>query len=525
MGPLEVLNVFHDRATISWRPPKYTGGVALIGYIIEICEVATGKWLKLGSVDANVFSYICTGLITDREYRFRVMAVNSEGNSLPLESDIVTPRRAAEAPSPVSGCKVTKIQADSCELTWIPPHFDGGSAIIGYVIEIEVFNRRTFTWNELTIVDASVSVHTITRLREGVEYLFRIKVRNAIGDSACFTLDSPVIPKRDITVPGIPTGPLNIDEILTEEVTLSWGPSVWDGGAPIEHYIIEVKDRITNWSRAGKTKGSITSYTVTNLLEGNDYWFRVKAENCVGYGIALERREPVIPKAPANRPSAPAGPLKYTGITASSVTVSWSKPGYDGGSAIQGYVIERRAADESIWVKVRFVISDVTICVCDSLTEGVEYYFRVRAVNAIGHGDALTSPLPIAPKDPPKVPLPPNNLEAIKITPNSATLIFEPPFNDGGSFITHYVLEMKAVNKEWEDCGNTDNVDLKITVGRLKEGRPYLFRVKAVGGSTLLVQGQSGECRRTIVPLRHSETGYSQKPARTTRASKRSAEN
>ena len=93
------------------------------------------------------------------------------------------------------------------------------------------------------------------------------------------------------------------------------------------------------------------------------------------------------------------------------------------------------------------MISEVTICVCDGLVEGVEYYFRVRAVNAIGHGDALTSPLPVAPKDPPKVPLPPNNLEAIKITPNSATLIFEPPFNDGGSLITHYVIESKAVNK------------------------------------------------------------------------------
>ena len=136
----------------------------MIGYIIEVCEVATGRWYKIGSVDANIFSYVITGLICDTEYRFRVMAVNSEGNSLPLESDIVTPRRAAEVPSPVSGCKVTKIRADSCELTWIPPHYDGGSAIIGYVIE--VFNRRTFTWNELTIIDAAVSSHTITRLRE-----------------------------------------------------------------------------------------------------------------------------------------------------------------------------------------------------------------------------------------------------------------------------------------------------------------------------------------------------------------------
>jgi len=495
MGPLEILNVFHDRATIAWRPPKYTGGVALLGYIIEVCEVSSGRWFKVGSVDANIFSYVCTGLITDTEYRFRVMAVNTEGNSLPLESDIVTPRRPAEVPSPVSGCKVTKIKVDSCELTWIPPHYDGGSAIIGYVIE--VFNRRTFTWNELNIVDVSVTSHTITRLREGVEYLFRIKVRNAIGDSICFTMDTPVVPKRDITVPGIPTGPINIDEILSEEVTISWGPSVWDGGAPIENYIIEIKDKITNWTRAGRTRGNVTSFTITNLLEGNDYWFCVKAENCVGFGTALELREPIIPKAPANRPSAPDGPLKYTGILATSVTVSWNKPGYDGGSAIQGYIIEKRAADDSAWTKVRFVIAEVTICVCDGLQEGVEYYFRVRAVNAIGHGDALTSPLPVAPKDPPKVPLPPNNLEAIKITPNSATLIFEPPFNDGGSLITHYVLESKAVNKEWEDCGMTDNVDLKITVGRLKEGRPYLFRVKAVNAV-----GQSFHCDilRPVIP-------------------------
>ncbi len=43
----------------------------------------------------------------------------------------------------------------------------------------------------------------------------------------------------------------------------------------------------------------------------------------------------------------------------------------------------------------------------------------------------------------------------------------------------------------------TDNVDLKITVGRLKEGRPYLFRVKAVNAV-----GQSFHCDilRPVIP-------------------------
>ena len=73
-----------------------------------------------------------------------------------------------------------------------------------------------------------------------------------------------------------------------------------------------------------KCKKSI--YKVVLLKE---YFLRfcVKAENCVGFGTALELREPIIPKAPANRPSAPDGPLKYTGILATSVTVSWNKPG------------------------------------------------------------------------------------------------------------------------------------------------------------------------------------------------------
>ena len=86
MGP-EVPNIFHDKATLYWRPPRYIGGVALIDYVVEVCEVATGKWHKVGGVDAGMYACVCTGLACDTEYRFRVVMVNTEGDSTPLEGD------------------------------------------------------------------------------------------------------------------------------------------------------------------------------------------------------------------------------------------------------------------------------------------------------------------------------------------------------------------------------------------------------------------------------------------------------
>ena len=60
-------------------------------------------------------------------------------------------------------------------------------------------------WLFSTIYDSRTvlcQINILNYLSQGVEYLFRIKVRNAVGDSICFTMDTPVVPKRDITVPG-----------------------------------------------------------------------------------------------------------------------------------------------------------------------------------------------------------------------------------------------------------------------------------------------------------------------------------
>ena len=72
-------------------------------------------------------------------------------------------------------------------------------------------------------------------------------------------------------------------------MTVTWTPPVSDGGAPITGYIIQKCDTATGrWVRANRDRVTETSYTVTDLTEGNKYEFRISAENKAGIGKASE---------------------------------------------------------------------------------------------------------------------------------------------------------------------------------------------------------------------------------------------
>lgn len=71
-------------------------------------------------------------------------------------------------------------------------------------------------------------------------------------------------------------------------------------------------------------------------------------------------------------------------------------------------------------------------------------------------------------------------LEASDITMVSCNLSWSPPENDGGSEITHYIVEKREVDrKTWATVNNdVKKTNLKIT--NLISGTEYYFRVTAV---------------------------------------------
>lgn len=74
--------------------------------------------------------------------------------------------------------------------------------------------------------------------------------------------------------PSAPEGPLNVSDIHADRCTLDWKPPLDDGGAPIEHYVVEKLDTSAGpgrWVRAAKTAGPDTQLTVDGLLPGHEY--------------------------------------------------------------------------------------------------------------------------------------------------------------------------------------------------------------------------------------------------------------
>lgn len=87
-GPLEVTDIHKEGCKLKWNKPRDDGGLPLSGYLVEKMDVTTGRWVPVGIVDPDKTEQTITGLEPGKRYEFRVKAVNEEGESEPLQTDV-----------------------------------------------------------------------------------------------------------------------------------------------------------------------------------------------------------------------------------------------------------------------------------------------------------------------------------------------------------------------------------------------------------------------------------------------------
>lgn len=85
MGPLKVEEVRSSHVKVKWDKPEDNGGTDITGYVLEKMDLETGRWIPAGEVGPNEKTFTFSGLTPKKKYKFRVKAVNKEGESEPLE--------------------------------------------------------------------------------------------------------------------------------------------------------------------------------------------------------------------------------------------------------------------------------------------------------------------------------------------------------------------------------------------------------------------------------------------------------
>ncbi|XP_035520991.1 titin-like [Morone saxatilis] len=474
-GKPEAVVITRDTITLQWAKPSYDGGSTITGYIVEKKELPDTRWMKANFTNVIENQFTVTGLTGGQSYEFRVTAKNGAGVwSMPSESVTIIAQDVIEGPTAfidpkfksitvVPAGETFVIEADYFgkplpEVTWMKD----GKEIDKVTPRMEVKNSLTHT---------TLTVRDCTRV-DGGHFLLSL---SNIGGTTSIPVNVKVLDR-----PGPPDGPLKVKIVSAEKCNLHWNPPLNDGGASVSHFVIEKREtsRVT-WT-AVEPHVEAVSYKVTKLVPGKEYIFRIAAVNKFGVGEFLES-EPFIAQNPFTTPSAPSTPTAST-VTGDSIVLTWERPETDGGSEIDGYILEKRDKEGVRWTKCnKRRLNDLRFR-CTALAEGHYYQFRVLAENAAGVG------APSEPSEYIKVceatypPGPPTNPKVTDYSSSTVSLAWSKPIYDGGAPISGFVVDMKeAAEDEWITCSPSTGVeDTNFTVKRLRGNVEYNFRIRAM---------------------------------------------
>ncbi len=442
---------------LTWTVPA-NNGFAITDYGVEYKLTASSTYTAFADGVSTATGTTVTTLTNGSGYDFRVTAVNSFGTS--TESNIVgnTPSTTPDLPTSVT------LTASSTELivVWTPPASDGGASITDYVVEhsTDGINFTTFADGTSTATGT-----TITSLTNGTAYGVRVAALNAVGNGP----SSTVVTSTPGAVPDAPT--LSATASSTE-VILTWTVPNNNGSAITDYDVLYKLTPSSTYTTFVDGVSTATGTTVTSLTNGSSYDFTVGAVN--GFGTSSPSSVQTV--TPAAVPGAPTG-LTLTSSTA-SMGLSWTAPASNGGSAITDYLIEYRPATNSIFVVFTDGVSTAVTANVTNLTNGIEYGFRVSAINAFGTSTATA----ISSSTPFTVPAAPVSVSGTPATSSVALVWLASSTN--GAVITDYVIGYKLTSDS-NFTTTSDGVSAATSafVTGLTPSSSYDFRIAAVNAA------------------------------------------
>nr|XP_019951512.1 PREDICTED: immunoglobulin-like and fibronectin type III domain-containing protein 1 [Paralichthys olivaceus] len=181
----------------------------------------------------------------------------------------------------------------------------------------------------------------------------------------------------------------------------------------------------------------------------------------------------------------PPAPPKVVSAYDDCINLCWTSPINTGGSRILGYILEKRKKGSNLWTVVNAVdglIKEKKYGVKD-VVAGMEYEFRVTAINLSGPGESSNPSEFVFARDPKQ---PPGKVTGLKVTETSYThlvLTWTKPEEKPGiqDEAKGYFVEIRQADCiEWSRCISIPIIMTSFSVKGLKSMEMYWVRVIAI---------------------------------------------
>uniref|UniRef100_H3DMS3 Myomesin 1a (skelemin) n=1 Tax=Tetraodon nigroviridis TaxID=99883 RepID=H3DMS3_TETNG len=419
---------------------------------------------------------------------------------------------------------------DYVVVTWKQPAVEGSSSILGYYVDrCEVGTQH---WAQCNDVPVKYARFPVTGLVEGRSYVFRVRAVNKAGVSrpsrvseAVVAMDpsdrarlraGPSAPwtgmikftEEDPTVGIIPGEPTDVvvTEATKSYVVLAWKPPVQRGHEGVMYYIEKCVSGTDSWQRVN-TGMPVKSprFAMFDLAEGKTYSFRVRCCNSAGVGEASVSTGEITVGDVLDLPAAPGNPVVIRN-TNTSVVVTWGAS--KDVKHLVGYYIECSQTGTDIWMACNNKPVKETRFVCHGLTNGANYVFRVKAVNAAGYSPSSPDSEAVVVKAAISVPGKPTGVTLLEAVKDRMVLGWTAPANDGGATVRGYFVDYRTVKGDvvgkWHEMNHQALTTTSYKAENLKENVFYEFQVRAMnmaGLSKGSVPSAVLECKEWTITL------------------------
>ncbi len=386
-------------------------------------------------------SILVSGLSPGTSYYYQVRSFNASGVS--GNSSAIT---ILTIPSTPTATPATAIAQSGFSANW-----DTVTGASSYFIDVAIdvgFSSLVSGYSDKSVASNSILV---TGLSSGTTYYYQVRSANAGGISPSSNTIS------QITIPADPTA---LEETVNTQTSFT---ANWSAVTGATRYYLDVASDAAFTSiltSYNSVSAALNSSVVSGLSNGTTYYYRVRATNAAGTsGNSLTIAAQTLPANPVA--------IAANSVTSSSFVANWTAV-----SGATSYRIDI-ATDNAFTVKVYndIDVGMLTNYTASSLSSGVIYYYRVRAINSVGsstYSNVISQiTIPAAPIATAATSITQANFTANWNTSTGATGYFIDVATDSGftSFVSGYNNKLVGSNS--------------VLITGLSAGITYYYQVRA----------------------------------------------